>query len=74
MSRGAMPTAQLCWIVPVAASIATTRFWPFTAEYTVAPSGANTASPTSARFGPSAGMLTTVGLARVPSGLTVNLR
>ena len=74
MSRGALPTAQLCLMVPVAASIATTRFWPLTAEYTVEPSAENTASPTSACFAPSAGIVTNVGLASEPSGFTVNLR
>lgn len=73
MSRGALPTAQLCLMAPVAASMATTRFWPLTAEYTVEPSDENTASPTSACLGPSAGMLTDVGLATLPSGFTVNL-
>ena len=32
MSRGALPVAHVCLIAPVAVSIATTLFWPFTAE------------------------------------------
>ena len=74
MSRGALPIAQLCWIAPVAVSMATTRFWPFTAEYTVEPSAENTASATSACLAPSAGIATNVGFASEPSGFTVNLR
>ena len=74
MPRGALPTVQLCWMAPVAASMATTRFWPLTAEYTVEPSAENTAAPTSACLAPSAGIVTDVGLARVPSAFTVNLR
>src|SRR3954471_2726998 len=70
--RGALPTAQLCWIVPVAASRATTRFWPLTAEYTVEPSAENTAAPTRACWVPTAGMGTAVGVERVPSAFTVN--
>ena len=54
--------------------MATTRFWPLTAEYTVEPSGENTAAATSACLGPSAGIETNVGVARVPSAFTVNLR
>lgn len=73
MPRGALPTFQLCWMAPVAASMATTRFWPLTAEYTVLPSGENTAWATSACLGPSAGILMDVGSARVPSEFTVNL-
>src|SRR5437763_10250898 len=72
-SRGALPTAQLCLIAPVAASRATTRFWPLTAEYTVDPSGENTACATRACLVPSAGILTDAGAATVPSGFTVNL-
>ena len=72
MSRGALPTAQLCWTVPVAASMATTRFWPLSAAYTVEPSAENTASPTSACLVPSAGILTDLGPVTPPSGFTVN--
>ncbi len=71
--RGALPTGQLCLRVPVAASMATTRFWPLTAEYTVEPSAENTAAPTSACLVPSTGMETVTGLERVPSAATVNL-
>lgn len=60
-------------MVPVAASMAATRFWPLTAPYTVEPSAENTAAPTSACLEPSAGIGTAVGLARVPSAFTVNL-
>lgn len=73
MPRGALPTAQLCWTAPVAALMATTRFWPLTAAYTVELSGENAAAPTSACLGPSAGILTATGPARLPSALTVNL-
>lgn len=68
-----MPTAQLRLTVPVAASMATTRFWPLTAEYTVEPSAENTAAPTSACLAPSAGIETVTGLESVPSAPTVNL-
>src|SRR5436190_19575895 len=71
-SRGALPTSQLCLTVPAAASIATTRFCPLTAEYTVEPSDENTASPTSACLGPSAATGTNTGAVTLPSGFTVN--
>lgn len=70
-SRGALPTGQLCLMLPVAVSMATTRFWPLTAEYTVEPSAENTAAPTSACLAPSAGILMYVGSATVPSAFTV---
>ena len=73
MPRGAMPVVQLWVIAPVAASIATTRFWPLTAPYTVEPSAEKTALPDSACAEPSAGIATSTGVASVPSGLTVNL-
>lgn len=60
-------------MVPVAASMATTRFWPLTAEYTVELSAENTAAPTSACLEPSAGIEMNVGLATLPSEFTVNL-
>ena len=60
-------------MVPVAGSMATTRFWPLTAEYTVEPLAENTASPTSACLAPSAGIVMDVGLATLPSAVTVNL-
>src|SRR5690349_10025609 len=72
MPRGALPTAQLCPRVPVAASMATTRFWPFTAAYTVEPSAEKTAWAGSALLAPSLGMAIAVGALTVPSALTGN--
>ena len=60
-------------MAPVAALMATTVFCPLTAEYTVDPSGENTALPTRACFAPCAGIEIWTGLASEPSGFTVNL-
>src|SRR5438874_861067 len=61
-------------MAPVAASMATTRFWPLTVAYTVEPSAENAAWADSACLAPSAGMLMVVGAATVPSALTGNRR
>src|SRR5215475_12791608 len=73
MPRGAVPTVQVCWMAPVAASMATTVFWPLTAAYTVEPSGENTAWPTRDALPPWVGTGTLTGLVSEPSGFTVNL-
>src|SRR4051812_806161 len=72
ISRGAMPTDQVCLTMPVAGSRAATVFCPLTGTYRVEASAEYTGLPGRADAPPALGSGTDTGVPSVPSAATGN--